>query len=267
MRQYAELREPNQFRHHALTWAGMQYVNWHFERQPIHVVEHEVCLDHISPIKRGIYIQFYEGDIDGSHYYYGIQDLVSDIGGVPEPGFVFSRWGTRLSMHARPGPNGVAVNHDHEDGFIGVRLLEPLETGCMTVRLERKEADVAADWVELSFTKNNVTKVVGALRLVGLTLKSLSLYPRLAVRGQKPMDGAIENSNDIPRYDVRVKATANGQAPQRIDYRYHRDGPPNASSSFDPDDSWVRMQFGGDTTRCTPGELNGDWWQGSWLLP
>lgn len=104
----------------------------------------------------GEYLALFNGSIDGSMCYLGLQtDVFSpDAGGGIGKGLIFSTWWTFDAADARVASAGFSELGTHEGTFVGVRRPYRWGNGDYRVTLSRGEPEVAGgrilDWFDLS---------------------------------------------------------------------------------------------------------------------
>lgn len=256
--------------HRALEWGTTQYVRWRFgDRAPATRVEHTVCFDEVPSVEEGFglgeYIQLFDGFAGDDYFYYGFQDVVQDVPS-PGPGVIFSKFGDRDARNVRAGPDSVAVNHDHEGGFVGVRRLFEWGRGCYTGRLERRETERGGDWIDLTIVHEGVERYVGGIWFERTTAEPIA-FPYEGSTWTEFYGYFGRNSRELPRYAMRIAASGDGRPPDRLVALYHRLGAPNSSTELLPSTGEVGIFFGGETPRCVPGVLEGDYFAQTWEVP
>ena len=72
----------------------------------------------------GLYLQMYEGNINGVPFYFGLQTRVYRKGyGLLGRGMIFSRWNTRDLSNVRIVEGGWLESSGKEGDFVGIRKL------------------------------------------------------------------------------------------------------------------------------------------------
>jgi hypothetical protein len=122
------------------------YVHWQFGGRTS-VLEFDFTV-HADPGEDvGEYFAPFNGDIDGSQIYFGIQtDVnkpVSDRPGEPHvtsagKGLIFSTWWTFDAKHTDIAPDGFRQLGTHEGNFVGIRRSFTWGIGSYRVKLERR---------------------------------------------------------------------------------------------------------------------------------
>ena len=114
----------------------------------------------------GLYFAPWNGTIDGTAFYFGLQTDVSrpGVGGIGK-GLIFSRWGPQTEADIRVAPGGFFESSDHEGSFVGVRLPYAWKAGTYTLGLARDGGDAGGDWFRLDVTREGTSTWAGSLRV------------------------------------------------------------------------------------------------------
>lgn len=264
-----ECGTPGSTVHYPIEWGGNQYVNWRFvDGAAQERIEHELCFDEVpssaNGFGRGMFFQVYDGAIDGQGYYVGYQDRVGGVGVMrTTPGAIFTKFGDRDVDHLRPGPASVVVS-DESAGFISLRMALPLEVGCYTTTLLRGAPDNGGDWVIVRIEADGVGYQLGEIWFERTEADAPIRLPNNGGSWVEFFGFAGRTSDEVPRYDLRMSVLGDGAPPISMRARYHRLGPENSSTEYLVESDEVRMLVGGDTFRCVPGTLAGDFYETRW---
>ncbi len=130
------------------------YVRWGFP-SPLVSIQWDLCIVLDPGEAVGEYLALFNGTIDGSQFYLGLQTDVSHPGahrGIGK-GLIFSTWWSFDASDSRIAEDGFVEKGTHEGKFIGVRRPYRWSTGNYRVTLIRSEAEAVAgstrDWFDL----------------------------------------------------------------------------------------------------------------------
>ncbi len=128
-------------------FGGLHYVWWNFAGPQLTDLQVEFSI-HSEPDNRdGLYFQFYQGQINGHGFYFGLQtDIAKPGAGGQGRGLIFSRWGSRDPALAAPAPGGWSEAAGYEGDFVGVRRKYSWKTGRYRIRLAPHVGGVPGDW-------------------------------------------------------------------------------------------------------------------------
>lgn len=145
----------------------MVSVTWHFNipQFPILTFDIEVLTEPDN--NDGLYLQLYEGYINGVLFYFGIQtDILKPRHGFVGKGFIFSRWNTLDLQNARPIDGGWTERSKREGGFIGVRCRYDWTTHRYRFTIRYMESNDIGDWygVWIEDLDIGTNEFMGALR-------------------------------------------------------------------------------------------------------
>jgi len=145
----------------------MVSVTWGFDTAPFQSLIFDFDVLTEPDNNDGLYLQFYEGYINGVLSYFGIQtDIIQPGHGFVGKGFLFSRWKTRDLSNARPNSGGWTESSGHEDDFIGIRCRYNWTTHRYRLTIRYSESDDIGDWycVMLEDLKDGTNEFMGSLR-------------------------------------------------------------------------------------------------------
>jgi hypothetical protein len=249
----AALREPVKLPCHAI------YVHWGFS-SPHAWVYWDVTISRDPGGSVGEYLALFNGSIDGSACYLGLQTDVSHPGlgrGVGK-GLIFSTWWTFDAADTRVAEGGFRELGTHEGKFVGVRRQYPWTVGNYRVTLARSGPQIVAgralDWFDLWVTSlpGGENELIGGLR-----------FPRREPNQPAMIDpggllffevyGGATTWADVAPWHSEVMAYGEGvRCPRgRTEYPRYPFGQemPNANARFDPSSGRVQVQAGAGVTR------------------
>lgn len=230
----------------------MAYINWEFGRPSIASLHFEVDITNDPGINSHLYLQLYDGSIDGTGQYFGLQ-----TNGL----VLFSQFGSNDLSRIELGPNSLAVPGTNEGLFISLRSQrDNLPVGRYSIDVMRTEPEPGrGDWFEYWVTyPNEDATYVGAV----LFPRSRSSQPASFADNGGTWVEDWDNSTgregapvrDVELWDVSVAVSTDGHDPiaANLSYGYM----PNANITPNPDRS-VDITVGGETPRCTqPGRVD-----------
>lgn len=137
--------------------AHVIYLRWGFTT-PVDTLEWDLTI-HVDPgTAVGEYLALFNGSVDGSQCYLGLQTNVSDPGtgrGIGK-GLIFSTWSSFDESDSRIAADGFRELGTHEGRFLGIRKPFQWTTGDYRITLSRAESEVVdgrgMDWFDLSVT-------------------------------------------------------------------------------------------------------------------
>ena len=222
----------------------------------------------------GEYLALFNGSIDGSQCYLGLQTDVRnpDLGRGVGKGLIFSTWWSFDAADIHVAPGGFREMGTHEGRFIGVRQSYPWTVGDFRVSLGRAGFDEIdgklLDWFELTITPTG-PQVPGAGRPVATGSAELIgalRFPRR--RGDRPAQvdpggvaflevyGAAATWADVARWEVDVAAFADGHriTSGRTEYPSfpHDQVMPNVNIRYDRERDRVALSMGVGVERRDP---------------
>ena len=224
---------------------GLTYANWTFN-QKLYELQHKISIFNDPGNTVGIYFQLYESNIDGNHFYYGIQTITGS-----NHGLIFSRWGTRDLANVRTAPGGWSESAGYEGDFVGIRLNYDWANGDYTVRFTRAEADGAADWFDLYIANSSGTEqYVGGIRFQRSNSSTPATIDSYGGSWLEVYHGPTQ-SDDIPFWEIKLSPTANDGQLQPTTASSDYSELPN-SDIFKDTNKNVYMIVGSKTPRCHP---------------
>jgi len=227
---------------------GMTYVNWHFNTPDIHALQFHVKIENNPGTKSDLFLQLYDGSIDGSGQYFGLQTT----------GLVlFSRFGTASPEDASvPSGSTLALDGNPNNGegstYISVRRnFGSLPSGTYSVRMTRDTYDGTGDWFKYYVTFPNASEqYIGAIRFPRATTSVPASFHDDGGTWTEFWDNNSTTLFPVPLWHVRTSIIANGgSAPRTATSNYS--AMPNSDVYLETDGS-VSHVFGGCTQRIHP---------------
>jgi hypothetical protein len=224
---------------------GMAYTNWYFDMStPISSLQHTVVIDNNPGTSSQLFLQLYDGNIDGTGQYYGLQ-----TSGLA----IFSEFGTTNTSDVDPAPGATAVSGTNEGDFVSLRYnFGSLPAGTYTVTMERGSADGAADWFDYYVALPGKSKVlIGAI----LFPRANASVPASFSDGGGTWTEDFQNNGatlyPVPLWHVSVLVRANGTAiPDSAKSAYS--AMPDSDQYAESNGGAVDQVIGGSTPRCHP---------------
>jgi len=211
----------------------------------------------------GEYLALFNGSIDGSGFYLGLQTDVAHPGlgrGIGK-GLIFSTWWSFDAADTRLVPGGFREMGTHEGRFIGVRRPYPWGAGRYRVSLARSGPDVAngraMDWFELSIATrpDGQGELIGGLRFPRRSPGSPASIDPGGLMFFEVYSGAA-TWRDVAPWHVGAMAYGDGvRCPAgRTEYPRFPFGQqmPNVNLRFDPGSGLVQVQAGAGVWRTDP---------------
>ena len=126
---------------------GLHYVYWDFGRSNFHNISITVRIYNEPNLEDGLYLQMYQGIINGEGFYFGIQTDVYKPGeGSTGRGLIFSRWGTRDLSNVKTVEGGWSQSAGYEGDFVGIRKHYEWTTHAYRLNIAYIETDDEGDW-------------------------------------------------------------------------------------------------------------------------
>jgi hypothetical protein len=224
---------------------GMAYTNWYFDLStPIDSLQHTVTIYNNPGTSSEIYLQLYDGDIDGTGQYYGLQ-----TSGLA----IFSEFGTTNASDVDPAVGATVVTGTNEGPFVSLRYnFGSLPVGTYTVTMVRGSADGAADWFDYYVAPPGQTSTyIGAI----LFPRANASVPASFRDGGGSWTEDYQNNGTtlypVPLWHVSVQVRANGTAvPDSARSTYST--MPNSDEYAESNGGAVDQVIGGSTPRCHP---------------
>jgi hypothetical protein len=249
------------------------YVHWELD-EPAATVEWDVTVATDPGSAVGEYLALFNGTIDGSLCYLGLQ---TDVAHPPSgrgigKGLIFSTWWTFDAEDARVPDDGFIELGTHEGRFVGVRRPFAWTSGSYRVTLARAAADARGitthDWFDLTIVElearpspDGAPAPRGAPTWIG----SLAFPRRDTHRPARVDPGHLsffevysraDTWADVARWDVALAAHADGRRCEsgRTEYPAYPFGQlmPNANVTVEDTTGVVRVSFGGDVRQIDP---------------
>jgi hypothetical protein len=232
------------------------YARYTFGTSPFTKLEMDVQVSKDPGDGVGLYVAPFNGYIDGTLTYLGIQTNVTNnkLGTRTGKGIVFSRWDTLDPQDTKIAAGGFLEVGTHEGEFVGVRLNYPWTVGTYTLTLERTTADLERDWFELSLTDAASKKTfIGALRFPRKVAgKRATVAPTTTLFTEVYM-GATKVS-DVPVWALDVRQRADGKPATVIKSEYpaypHMEKFPNTDAYYSRSTDTMHFEYGGATEQC-----------------
>jgi hypothetical protein len=238
------------------------YVHWGFS-SPLARLDFDVTISRDPGSTVGEYLALYNGSIDGSAFYMGLQTNVSnpELGRGTGKGLIFSTWWSFDVADARLGEDGFCELGTHEGKFIGVRRPYPWTTGRYRVTLARSVTEVVdgreMDWFDLSIATrpNGDEKLVGGLRFPRRSPGSPASIEPGGLLFFEVYSGA-SNWDDVAPWYVDVMAYGDGaRCPGgRTEYPRYPFGQqmPNVNVRFGSASGLLQVRAGSGVVRTDP---------------
>ena len=248
--------------------AHVAYVHWGFA-QPLAKLEWDLSVLKDPGTTSGEYMALFNGAIDGSAFYLGLQTDLSlpSTGQGAGKGLIFSTWWTFDEADTEVAPGGFREMGTHEGRFVGVRQVYPWSKGDYRVVLARRgpgygqAGEVASDWFDLFVTPLAPLARTGerpAPAGEGVWCGGLRFRRRRAATPAAVEPGGlmfaelysrVANWGSVPAWHLDLMAYGDGApCPEgRTEYPAFPFGQrmPNVSACYDPVRRRVRVQMGG----------------------
>jgi hypothetical protein len=232
---------------------GMTYVNWTFGVSNLTDLSMDITFYAAPRPPAAVYLQLYDFKIGGTPQYFGFQ-YAGGTNGSGTTQFIWSRWGTRDTAHARVAAGGTIESAGYEGDFVGIRYPYAWGMGTYTVNLAMRETDAGGTWYEMKVRDHsrNQWTTLGRLRFPG----AAGGPPFIADGGGSWCEvfGGTSSPRDIGAFRLSYDGifTRDRTVPAREARFSYGEATPNSDISLDPDLRRVHVHFGGDTRRVTP---------------
>lgn len=226
---------------------GMTYANWYFYKPDINSITNAFFIYNDPGITSDLYLQLYDGKIDDTSYYFGIQTTHVVI---------FSRFGTNDSSNVRTSSSAYKLVGTNEGDFVSLRLEYDIGTGGYATRLKRAEFDGTGDWFDLYIAKNsNLDSMiyVGGIRFPRKNSQTPAAFRDGGGTWTEFWDNNRSQLSPVPLWHIGLlPPIANEQwSPQAVNTSYS--SMPNSDIYYDKKDHVLHMTIGASTPRCYPG--------------
>jgi len=225
----------------------MTFANWWFNKSDINSISNAFFIYNDPGENSDFYLQLYDGKIDDTSYYFGVQTIHLVI---------FSRFGITDTSNIRTGPNAYKFSGTNEGDYISLRLKYDLGTGGYVTRLKRAEFDGVGDWFDFYIgTEHNLDSLnyVGGIRFP----RKNSQTPASLRDGGGSWVEFWDNNNPntaktVPLWHIGLLPPfANDQwTPEGINTRYST--MPNSDIYYEKKGNILHMTVGASTPRCNP---------------
>lgn len=145
----------------------MHYIWWNFNEGNFKELNIQFTIYNEPSTNDGLYLQMYNGEINGTSFYFGLQTRVSKPGyGLTGKGFIFSRWGTNDLSNAKTANSGWTASGNEGGLFIGVRKSYNWTNHKYTIQIKYEDSDNIGDWYGIYIQDQNANTNVylGSLR-------------------------------------------------------------------------------------------------------
>ncbi len=228
---------------------GVLYVNWEFQKSNLSEITVNLTINEFETDK-GVYLQLYESNLNGTHFYWGIQEDM----------IIFSRWETTDISNIRVAPGGKHEAATYEGNFVSVRKDYKLHKGEYVLTLRFTDLDSFGEWygAYIKDVSRNEEIWIGSLRFPS------DGSDRIEGFGGTWMEvySGVEKLSEIPSWDVSINSiTADGLKPIHARTVYGtslwgENSIPTGDIRYDPDRDIIRMMLGYDiSVRNKEGQL------------
>jgi len=249
--------------------AHVAYVHWGFSSS-VEILEWDITVQVDPDASVGEYLALFNGTIDGSQCYLGLQTNISHPGtgrGIGK-GLIFSTWWSFDASDTRLAEDGFRELGTHEGRFVGVRRPYRWTVGDYRVTLARAESEVISgrplDWFDLTVQPlgprpgGSRAQPVGPSEPIG-GLRFPRRHPKRAATIEPggllflEVYSGAPTWADVSRWQVDVMAYGDGaRCPSgRNEYpRYpHGQEMPNVDVRYDPARERIELSMGAGVVR------------------
>ena len=233
---------------------GISYVWWDFGIPEAPEFSIEFTIHNDLETSPGIYLQFYQGRIGRTGFYFGFQTNLYKPGeGGAGKGILYSRWGSRDLGDVRAVSGGWTQSAGYEGDFVGVRKPYPWTDRRYRCRLTQVDQDEKGMWYGLFVTDlgSGVEDYVGAIR-----------FPRQEKRLPQIQNGGgtwievysdAQTTVDVPFWHVSIERCSMDFGKTRpaaisSDYSAY----PDSDTWYDPETGAVHLTIGNGAVRKHP---------------
>jgi len=146
---------------------GMHYIWWKFNKSSLKSLDFQITIYNNLSTNDGLYLQMYQGKINGIGFYFGLQTRVSKPGsGLTGKGVIFSRWQTKDLSNAKTASQGWSAKGDEGGPFISVRKSYNWTNHKYKIQIKLENSDGVGDWygIYIQDINTGVTNYCGSLR-------------------------------------------------------------------------------------------------------
>ena len=151
---------------------GMHYIWWNFGNVNLKEINIQFTIYNDLLTKDGLYLQMYQGEINGVGFYFGLQTRVGKPNeGLAGKGIIFSRWETQDLSNSKVVENGWTEAGGYEGNFISIRKSYNWINHTYSCKIKYIESDNEGDWygVWIKDLDNNNLDYLGSLRFPKVT--------------------------------------------------------------------------------------------------
>ena len=151
---------------------GMHYIWWDFNQNYFKEIAVKFTIYNDPLTKDGLYLQMYQGKINGVGFYFGLQTRVGKpTAGFTGKGLIFSRWNTKDLSNAKPAQGGWTESAGYEGDFISIRKSYKWTNHKYSIRICFVKSDNKGDWYGVWINDlNTLTEdYLGSLRFPKIT--------------------------------------------------------------------------------------------------
>jgi hypothetical protein len=236
--------------------AHTSYARYAFGTSAFSKLEMEVRVVKDPGDQVGLYVAPFNGTIDGTLTYLGMQTNVTNnkLGTRTGKGIVFSRWASLDPEDTKIADGGFLEVGTHEGEFVGIRLNYPWSVGTYTLTLQRTTADLERDWFELSLVDAaNKKTFIGALRFPRKVAGTPAAIAPATTLFTEVYMGATKFT-EVPVWELEVRQRADGKPATKIASEYpaypNMEKFPNTDVYYTRSSDTMRFTFGGTTDQC-----------------
>jgi hypothetical protein len=221
----------------------MTYVNWRFGTRLSYYQQTFTVHNDPGPNSH-LYLQMYDGSIDGQGYYVGVQTTNLAI---------FSKFGTTNLADVRTGTSAIKVSGTDEGPYVSLRQSYTLSAGTYTIRIIRNEFDGNGDWFDYYLARageaGNGT-YIGGIRFQRSTAGTPATLPDFGGTWTEFWDNNGATLYPVPYWKLSfgIPVTTGGKAATSATTAYS--AMPNSDIYYDTADGLVKAELGASTPRC-----------------
>ncbi len=219
----------------------MTYATWRFAPGGLSELSCSFYIDNDPGPDSHLFLQLYDGSIDGTPTYHGVQTI--DLA-------IFSRFGTTDLGEVRAAPGATKVAGSDEGTFVSLRKPLDVDVGHYTSSVRRAEADRDGDWFEFAVgPAEKGEEVVGAIRFPRRYPDVPAAIADVGGSWTECWDNNGPVLHEVPLWGVRLDPPrdARGRQPEGVSFSYST--MPNSAIWWDEERGQVVTVIGGDTRR------------------
>jgi hypothetical protein len=225
---------------------GVAWIDWNTGQKYFDTLRVDFTIHNDIGPAAGLFLQFYEANIAGRHFYFGLQ---SDIETGRRKGLLFSRWCTQDKRNLRPSDGSWIHTGREGHDYISLRRFFDWGSGEYTADLIACEYDELGRWFSYSVSDRSSGSVteVGSIRFPGKPGGNV----RIEGRGGTWVEvfSRVKSAAEIPLWHVSIDSLQVDDQVARGAECHFDENIPNANIEYDAAEGRIHIWVGGDVMR------------------